>query len=551
MSQRNLPARAPRDLIGRILETPDLPRVVQGLEPAVLHQLVQKCGLEDVGPIVAFATTEQLMGVFDHDLWQAARAGAADEFDADRFGLWLEVLVEAGAELAARKVAEMDFDLVTAAFSRYLLVLDAEWNAIERRDAALLDEVLPDLAEQLALAEAALENGLELGGFRIVPRRGAPWDALIEVLSRLSSDQPAFFGKLMVRCGALSTEYIEDNGGLFDVLTSDEQVLSDVAGERDERRAEEGYVGPPEAAAFLKLARQPVGSASSADPLTTRYFRKLDARAATSRKATRPPTPRARAVEPGEAEGRRFLAMLQEEGVLPASQPPLLPAGEKDAPDRLARIRAQLLYAREHDAAAYARRSDELGYLANVLVAGCSFQSRRFRPVEATDAVLAVCNLGLENRPHASGRVLPAGVPGGAGARHRLPVGMERPPRARVSRPGPPAGSCSRRSESRRPAAPARPHAAADPDGGPAEGGDSLARARQAGRAGDPRPAGVGHAARSRRRVPGGAEAFAEELRPTSAARDDGVRVHLGKRPDRVGARFRGFAARPARGLSG
>jgi Family of unknown function (DUF6178) len=404
MSQRNLPARAPRDLIGRILETPDLARVVQGLEPAVLHQVVQKCGLEDAGPIVAFATTEQLMGVFDHDLWQAARAGAADEFDADRFGLWLEVLVEAGAELAVRKVAELDFDLVTAAFSRYLLVLDAEWNAIERRDAALLDEVMPDLAEQLALAEATLENGLELGGFRIVPRRGAPWDALIEVLSRLSSDHPALFGQLMVRCGALSTEYIEDNGGLFDVLTSDEQVLSDVAGERDERRAEEGYVGPPEAAAFLRLARQPVGSASSADPLTTRYFRTLDARAAASRRDDAAERP-SREVEP---EGRRFLAMLEEEGVLAASPQPLLPAGEKDTPDRLARIRAQLLYAREHAAAAYAQRSDELGYLANVLIAGCSFQSRRFRPVEATDAVLAVCNLGLENRPHASGRVLPA-----------------------------------------------------------------------------------------------------------------------------------------------
>jgi len=403
MSQRNLPARAPRDLIGRILETPDLPRVVRGLPPTVLHQLVQKCGLEDAGPIVAFATTEQLMGVFDHDLWQAARAGAADEFDADRFGLWLEVLVEAGAELAARKVAEMDFDLVTAAFSRYLLVLDAEWNAIERRDAGLLDEVMPDLAEQLALAEATLENGLELGGFRIVARRGAPWDALVEVLSRLSSDHPALFGQLMVRCGALSTEYIEDNGGLFDVLTSDEQVLSDVAGERDERRAEEGYVGPPEAAAFLKLARQPVGSASSADPLTTRYFCTLDARAAASRKDDAAERP-SREVE---QEGRRFLAVLEAEGVLAASQQPLLPAGETDAPDRLAAIRTQLLYAREHSAAAYAQRSDELGYLANVLIAGCSFKSRRFRPVEATDAVLAVCNLGLENRPHAAGRVLP------------------------------------------------------------------------------------------------------------------------------------------------
>jgi hypothetical protein len=32
-------------------------------------------------------------------------------------------------------------------------------------------------------------------------------------------------------------------------------------------------------------------------------------------------------------------------------------------------------------------------------MAGCSFQSRRFREVEAADAVLAACNLGLENWP--------------------------------------------------------------------------------------------------------------------------------------------------------
>ena len=43
---------------------------------------------------------------------------------------------------------------------------------------------------------------------------------------------------------------------------------------------------------------------------------------------------------------------------------------------------------------------EEIAYLANVLVAGCSFQSRCFRAVEAADAVLATCNLGLENWPH-------------------------------------------------------------------------------------------------------------------------------------------------------
>ncbi len=40
---------------------------------------------------------------------------------------------------------------------------------------------------------------------------------------------------------------------------------------------------------------------------------------------------------------------------------------------------------------------EELGYLANVLLAGCSFAGRSFRPFEAVEAVVATCNLGLEH----------------------------------------------------------------------------------------------------------------------------------------------------------
>jgi hypothetical protein len=57
-----------------------------------------------------------------------------------------------------------------------------------------------------------------------------------------------------------------------------------------------------------------------------------------------------------------------------------------------------LLQVQERDGAAHARHTEELAYLANVLVAGCSLGGRRFRAVEAADAVLAVCNLGLEKR---------------------------------------------------------------------------------------------------------------------------------------------------------
>jgi hypothetical protein len=49
--------------------------------------------------------------------------------------------------------------------------------------------------------------------------------------------------------------------------------------------------------------------------------------------------------------------------------------------------------------AAYSRRNEELTYLANSLMAGCSIQARPFTPQEASDAAVAVCNLGLENWP--------------------------------------------------------------------------------------------------------------------------------------------------------
>jgi hypothetical protein len=47
------------------------------------------------------------------------------------------------------------------------------------------------------------------------------------------------------------------------------------------------------------------------------------------------------------------------------------------------------------DPGLFAERSEELAYLANVLVAGCSFQQRRLRPIEALRAVMASCSLGL------------------------------------------------------------------------------------------------------------------------------------------------------------
>ena len=364
-------AGGPRHFLARLLDTPNLAEVVQSLDPKVLHQLVRHFGLEECGEVIALATTQQLTQIFDDDLWRSDVPGQEDQFDADRFSLWLEVLAEVGADVAAEKLAAMDFDFVTAALSRQFLVLDHEILALEGADSEFdfgdYDPV------QAALKERAVEDreSCLLGGYTIIAKRTESWDALLSVLTSLEHTHHAFFGKLMKRCCEISTEWIVDNGGLYAVLTSDEQVMADIAGAREERREQQGYVTPSQAANFLKIARQQ-HDGQDLDPVSAAYFRDLPRR------------------EQGEDRHQGgFEAQV--------SNRPLLLPGAAGGSDPLSRIRAQLLFAQQHDGAAHARLTEEVAYLANVLIAGCSFQSRRFRAGEAADAVMAICNLGLEH----------------------------------------------------------------------------------------------------------------------------------------------------------
>src|SRR5262245_42867919 len=97
-----------RTALVRILGTANLEHVVPHLQPEVLHRAIQTCGLEDSGELVMLATPEQLTRVFDLDLWRSAAPGLDEQFDGDRFGVWLEVMAEFGADAAAQKLAEMN-----------------------------------------------------------------------------------------------------------------------------------------------------------------------------------------------------------------------------------------------------------------------------------------------------------------------------------------------------------------------------------------------------------------------------------------------------------
>ena len=89
-------------LLYRILESPEQVSALQHLPPPTLARLIHHVGLEDSGEPGALATTQQLARIFDDDLWYSTRPGQEERFDAERFGLWLEVLLEMGADRLRR-----------------------------------------------------------------------------------------------------------------------------------------------------------------------------------------------------------------------------------------------------------------------------------------------------------------------------------------------------------------------------------------------------------------------------------------------------------------
>ena len=119
--------------LARLLDSPLLARVVPHLAPETLHQLIQYRGLEACGELVTAATPAQLTSLLDLDLWRHPQPGLDEQFDVDRFGEWLEVLVEAGGSAAARIVAALDTHLVIVGLSRYLRVFDPERSSRRNR----------------------------------------------------------------------------------------------------------------------------------------------------------------------------------------------------------------------------------------------------------------------------------------------------------------------------------------------------------------------------------------------------------------------------------
>lgn len=397
--QRATPDRAGpfQSPLARVLDAPHFTRLVPHLAPETLHQLIRHSGLDACGELVASATPGQLTSVLDLDLWRHAQPGRDEQFDADRFGEWLELLVDTGLSVAARIVSELDAQLVIAGLSRYVRVFDPAAIALP---ASIEDELFD--------VDVPPPDGpdCEVGGYLVCAIRADAWDAIVALLLALDAHHPDCFHAVMRGCRRLSDSTPEIDG-LDDLLMEPEQLLHDVALDRDDRRSQQGYSTPADARAFLQMARQRRGKQpdgmTSINPVAAAYFRAADDIAASADPDASRLLP-LRDLEPassGEStpEGLdAIIGVLAEAGLVP-QRPRALLEGERPEQSRLTRIRPLMDHVREMDGPAHLTRSRELAFLANTLMAGCSVQSRPFTAQEASDAVVGICNLGLEHWP--------------------------------------------------------------------------------------------------------------------------------------------------------
>jgi hypothetical protein len=371
-------------LLQRLLNAPDLTTIVPRLQPEVLHRVIQTVGLEDCAEFIALATPGQLGRIFDLDIWRAGTPGTDEQFDADRFGLWIAVLMEAGARIAAGKILGLDIELVIAGLVQHAAAFD---RASVTPYTTLDGEEMPG---------RALNRGpvSEVGGYVLEAKRtSSAWDSILELLAFLDTEHPGYFHRLMREWVRLSDDPREEDG-CDDLLDDDEQDLFDLSADREVRRERQGYVTPAQAHAFLKGGRelQLGGDRPAPSAIARAYFQTIESTLSTDPGAHHEP---ARAfIESGSpgpaADPSGVVEVLRDAGVLGAP-PRALPGASDSQASRLSWIEAHV--------ASHPASAEELAYLANAIVSGCSIQGRAFTTQEAGDGAVAVCNLGLENWP--------------------------------------------------------------------------------------------------------------------------------------------------------
>ena len=387
--------KQPQALLNHLLGEPELPAIVKKLDFGVLVRLIHHVGLEDAGQIVSLATTEQLSNIFDEDLWRSRSPGQAETFDAARFGLWLEVMLEAGAASAARKIAALDENLVSLGLGRLIWVAGKGDMAMGFENGWHPEK---DHSLERALAGSL---SMEFEGFLIFSKDQTHWDAVCAFLAELSEMDHELFTQLMERCRQITIADVEDNGGSLGLFSDGEMLEEDAASEREERREGQGFVTSLSAALFLGRARStPLRKIIEKHKMD--YATRVYTDASRSNPSAGPATQTEdilKQKQDTDAVTRKvteLMQVLRDADVLPRPDARLLGYGDAESGRHHLPLVNAMGHIRRTGGGFYEQLMLEFSYLSNTLVSGCAFNGTTFSPKQAAEAAFSVCNLGCE-----------------------------------------------------------------------------------------------------------------------------------------------------------
>jgi len=241
----------------------------------------------------------------------------------------------------------------------------------------------------------------EFGNYVVIAKNDSGWDTVCALLAELNESDYEMLIRLLDRCCRITGEFIENNGDLYHVLTSDEMLEEDVSSERKERREGMGFVTPTSAAAFLGRARsvaiKEIMTAKTMDPYTTAYFEAVERKTEpVFRSQGAAEKPGINVSEINDPKVRRFIQILENAEVLMASDLKMIGYCGAESGKHHLPLANSMRQINQTQPDLYYQRINELSYLSNTLISGCRFQGHAFKPKEAIEAAFSVCNLGSE-----------------------------------------------------------------------------------------------------------------------------------------------------------
>lgn len=375
-----------KSVVDALLESRDLATIVQDLNPATLHHLVTELGIEDAGPLVAHASSRQIVDLLDSTLWTGARPGDPETMSMEVLMRWFDLWSDMGDPAAADILHDLGDEFCALALSRLVQVSD---------DPAGLE----DMDEQTQL----------LGIYRVRARYADEWDSVQKVLNALWGEYPDFLESILERL--ILRHSMLRIGGELDSLYL---LRIDAEYEREQSRERSGYVTSAMAGAYLQALRHTeldtLVDEAAYDPETAAYFKR---RAFSAEASAREPAQSH--TQAGEAEGPEHQpagvetesADTEPDAHAHAGLRAELASYERahtrstfllegpEVTERVQRQPVRAAIARLQDRpAAFTARMDELAYLANLLLAGTEMDERRLTESEAANLAMASCNLG-------------------------------------------------------------------------------------------------------------------------------------------------------------